>query len=212
MQMAQTFLIRSKLPCFSEFGGQWHLPCSREVGHCLHDQGAGFEYVESHTFKHMAKMKRLVGYLKETKDQYMHLPYPVRGQGIQIKSGAKWLLVTFTDADWSGSRGHRHSTSAGVHAINGLIVFASSRGQKVVSLSSSESELHALVSGACDGVFIKSTMMFLVNEEVHHVCLLDNSSTRQTAQKKGSGKLRHVSGKLLWCQDRCDQGDGGCSG
>ena len=72
----------------------------------------------------------------------------------------------------------------------------------MVSLSSSESELHALVSGACDGIFIKSTMMFLVNEEVHHACLLDNSSTRQIAQKRGSGKLRHVSGKLLWCQNK----------
>ena len=154
------------------------------------------------TASSMAKMKRLVGYLKETKDQYMHLPYPVRGQGIVIRSGAKWLLETFADADWSGSRGHRRSTSAGVHAINGLIVFASSRGQKVVSLSSSESELHALVSGACDGIFIKSTMVFLVNEEVHHACLLDNLSTRQIAQKRGSGKLRHVSGKLLWCQDK----------
>ena len=96
------------------------------------------------TASSMAKMKRLIGYLKETKDQYMHLPYPVLGQGIVIRSGAKWLLESFTDADWSGSRGHRRSTSAGVHAVNGLIVFASSRGQKVVSLSSSESELHAL--------------------------------------------------------------------
>ena len=46
-----------------------------------------------------------------------------------------------------------------------------------------------------------NTLMFLVNEEVHHACLLGNASTRQIAQKKGSGKLRHVSGKL-WCQDQ----------
>ena len=42
------------------------------------------------TASSMAKMKRLIGYLKETKDQYMHLPYPVRGQGIVIRLSGFW--------------------------------------------------------------------------------------------------------------------------
>ena len=64
----------------------------------------------------IVKMKRLAGYLRETRGQYVHLPFPTRGQGIQIQSNPKWLLETFADADWSGSRGHRRSTSAAVHA------------------------------------------------------------------------------------------------
>ena len=126
-------------------------------------------------------------------ERSVHAP-PLPSSRTQLRSGAKWFLETFTDADWSGSRGHEC-----VHAFNGLVVFASSGGQKV---SFSSSELHALVSGACDGISIKSIIVVLVNEEVHHVCLLDKSSIRQIAQKKGSGKLRHVSGKIELQQKR----------
>ena len=38
--------------------------------------------------------------------------------------------------------------------------------------------------------------------KVFHICLMDNSATRQIANKRGSGRLRHVSGKLLWVQDQ----------
>ena len=150
----------------------------------------------------MAKMRKLVGYLKETKGQHCFLGYPERGQGLRTRSDFKWLLETFTDADWSGNKAHRRSTSGGIHVLNGCVIFSSSRGQKVVSLSSSESELNALTSGACDGVYIKNTLEFLTNEEVKHVCLLDNSAARQILCKRGCGRLRHISGKLLWCQDK----------
>ena len=38
----------------------------------------------------------------------------------------------------------RKSTSSSVHALHGLIIYSASRGQQVVSLSSAESELHAV--------------------------------------------------------------------
>ena len=88
-----------------------------------------------------------------------------------------------------------------MHAVNGCVLFATSRGQKVVSLSSAESELHALVGGARDGVFIRQCLKFLTGGEVQHVCLKDNSATRQITHKIGSGKLRRISGRLLWCQE-----------
>ena len=31
---------------------------------------------------------------------------------------------------------------------------------------------------------------------------MDNSATTQIANKRGNGRLRHVSGKLLWVQDK----------
>ena len=115
-----------------------------------------------------------------------------------------WILETYTDADWSGNRATRRSTSSAVHAV---MLHCSSRGQKVVSLSSAESELHALVSGACDGTCLKHSLQFLTGDDVHHICRVDNSATRQIARKRGAGKLRHVSGKLLWCQDKVASGE-----
>lgn len=41
-----------------------------------------------------------------------------------------------------------------------------------------------------------------MEEKITHIYLIDNSAARQVANKRGSGKLRHVSGKLLWVQDQ----------
>ena len=153
------------------------------------------------------KMRKFLGYLKDTENQSMMLPLPQRGEGMNMHSNHTWLLETYTDADWSGNKVTRRSTSSAVHTINGIVVHCSSRGQKVVSLSSAESELHALVSGACDGICLKHSLEFLTGDDVHHICWVDNSATRQIACKRGAGKLRHVSGKLLWCQSKVASGD-----
>ena len=75
-----------------------------------------------------------------------------------------------------------------------------------MSLSSAESELHALVAGACDGICLRYSLEFLTDQKVHHICWIDNSANRQIACKRGSGKLRHVSGRLLWVQDKVAEG------
>ena len=159
-------------------------------------------YMTNPTVGAMDRMRKLLGYLKKTRGYYTHLGFPRDGQGLQVQSQSKWILESYTDADWSGHRGHRRSTSCGVHLLNGIPLFASARGQKVVSLSSAESELHALVSGASDGIFLKRCLEFLLEEEIRHTCLIDNSATKQIANKRGNGRLRHVSGKLLWVQDK----------
>ncbi|CAJ1327748.1 unnamed protein product, partial [Effrenium voratum] len=47
------------------------------------------------------------------------------------------------------------STSCSIHYINGNYVYGTARTQKVVSLSSCESELHAIVSGMSDAIFLR---------------------------------------------------------
>ena len=154
----------------------------------------------------MQKARRLVGYLKETEGQHILLPLPVQGEGLHGHSHEVWLLESFTDADWSGNRATRRSTSSSIHGLNGMVIYNTSRGQKVVSLSSAESELQALVVGACDGICIKHALEFLTGDSAHHICWVDNSATKQIANKRGAGRLRHVSGKLLWCQDKVASG------
>ena len=158
--------------------------------------------MSSPTQGHLQVMKKLVGYLKATKGYYNHLDFPIRGKGVHHHYEAKLVLESFTDADWSGNRQTRRSTSSAIHCLCGGVLYHSSRGQKVVSLSSAESELHSLTSGATDGIFIRRCLQFLTQEEIYHTCLVDNSATRQIANKRGNGKLRHVSGKELWVQDQ----------
>ena len=92
----------------------------------------------------------------------MKLGMPEYGKG-KRKEGCEfqWLLETFTDGDWVSNKSHRKSTSCAIHFLNGSFIHASSRTQKVIGLSSAESELHAMVSGCCDGIFIKRCAEFL---------------------------------------------------
>eukprot|EP00435_Cladocopium_sp_Y103_P049113 s1418_g14.t1 len=76
----------------------------------------------------------------------------------------------------------------------------------VVSLSSCESELHALVSCACDGIFVRACIEFALNCEIKHLVYTDNAAARQLSCRQGCGKVRHVSGKILWIQQKTQDG------
>eukprot|EP00435_Cladocopium_sp_Y103_P057750 s2135_g20.t1 len=157
--------------------------------------------VASPTLLALQRLRKLVGYLKATGDMSMKLGFPEFGMGKWKKGGEKqWLLETFTDADWSANRQHRKSTSCGLHFVNNNFAYGSSRTQRVVSLSSAESELHSVVSGCSDAVFIKRCLEFLTDDVVEHWQRTDNSAARQLVARQGVGRIRHLSGKILWIQ------------
>eukprot|EP00435_Cladocopium_sp_Y103_P042938 s2725_g12.t1 len=156
----------------------------------------------------LQRLRKLMGYLKLTGDYAVVLEKPIAGHG-RSKSTEEcvWVLESYSDADWSSNRVHRRSTSCGIHLLNGQLVYGSSRTQRVVSLSSCESELHSLVSTLSDGLYIRRCLEFLVGVKVEHVLLTDSSSARQLVCRQGTGKIKHVAGKILWIQDyvRCGQ-------
>ena len=126
---------------------------------------------------------------------------PRHGEGKWKTGGERfWMLESFTDADWSANKKHRKSTSSAIHFINGSFAHASARTQRVVSLSSAESELHSMVSGCSDGIYLRRCLQFLVNETVEQVQWTDNSAARQLVCRQGVGRIRHLSGKLLRVQ------------
>ena len=149
----------------------------------------------------LQRLKRLMGYLKFSGNIGLKLSFPEPGKG-KRKEGCEmeWLLETYTDADWSSNKSHRKSTSCALHFLNGCYVHGSSRTQKVISLSSAESELHAMVSGCCDGLFIKRCAEFVFSAQVQHFQWTDNSAARQLAARQGVGRIRHLSSKILWIQ------------
>ena len=59
-----------------------------------------------------------------------------------------------------------------------------------------------MVSCVCDGIFIKACAAFVLDEPFEHFQFTDSSSARQLASRQGSGKVRHLSGKLLWIQEK----------
>ena len=76
----------------------------------------------------------------------------------------------------------------------------------MVSLSSCESELHAMVSTLSDGIFLRRCLQFVCICEVNHIMYTDSSSGKQLVMRQGTGKVKHVSGKILWIQDALREG------
>ena len=107
------------------------------------------------------------------------------------------IFGTFTDADWPAHKTHRKSTNCAVHFTNGNFAYASSRTQRVVSLSSAESELHSMVSGCSDAIFLKRCMELLTGDQVEQWQWVDNSAVRQLIERQGVGRVRHLCGKIL---------------
>jgi hypothetical protein len=148
------------------------------------------------TFTALQRLKKLVGYLKWTPDYCVLLDVPIGGQGRWRSSDKHLILESFSDSDWSSNQVHRRSTSCGVHLLNGSFLFGSSSIQRVVSLASCESELHAMISTLSDGIFLRRCLEFVFNAEVEHTMFTDSSSGRQLALRQGTGKVKHLSGKF----------------
>ena len=81
-----------------------------------------------------------------------------------------------------------------------------SRTQQVIALSSAEAELNALCKAAQEGLGAKH-----LSEEL---CLplplslkTDASAAKGVIQRQGSGKVKHLSVKQLWVQERESQKD-----
>ena len=119
--------------------------------------------------------------------------------GMSRHKVTSWLRA-LGDANWGGNRDSR-STSSAQHIVNGQLVHSSSRNQHCIALSSTESEYYSLVSCAIDTLYLKHILEFMFpSKNVVATVYVDNSACRQIANKLGTGRLRHIQGKLLWIQ------------
>ena len=162
----------------------------------------------------MANLVQLVGYLSATFDYHVKMDgkdpaRSFREKAEGLATGPRyedaddiWMLEVAVDADWSGQKQTRASTSSGSIFIGGIWVYSYARTQKHVTLSSTESEFVALVSGACEGLLLRAVLTHLVGEKVELKIYGDNSSSLAIAEKEGVCRVKHMSGRLLWVQQR----------
>ena len=133
-----------------------------------------------------------IGHLKSTVDYCLGMRFPQAGERYVKKGECHWCLETFSDSDWSGNKKHRRSTSRAFHAINGCPLF-NGKTQKVVSLSSCEAELRAMISAVSDGIYIRAVLEFALGTKVNHYIFIDSSSARQFVIK--DGKLLRIESR-----------------
>ena len=106
---------------------------------------------------HMKALLRVIKFVEVTKNYKLIFE--------RDDSDGAWKMIAFSDSDYSGDSEDRRSVSGYVIYINGCAVAWRSKGQKSVSLSSTEAEYKAVSEVVTEILFIKMIMEFL-NMEV----------------------------------------------
>ena len=145
-------------------------------------------------------LRHLVNYMFYHDNHISCLKTEGKGVGLVVRDEAHAVEV-FADADWAGNKSSRKSTTAGCIAFNGMMIHSFSRSQSCVSLSSGESEYVACVSAVCDGILLRAALQHVLQEDVSMHVFTDSSAARGIMSRQGCGRLRHISGRLLWLQD-----------
>ena len=81
-----------------------------------------------------------------------------------------------------------------------------SRTQQVVSLPSAEAELNGICKCAAEGL-AASHMARELGDEIGLEILTDASAARGVIQRQGAGRIKHLSVKQLWVQERESEKD-----
>ena len=111
------------------------------------------------------------------------------------------FLEIFSDADWAADRKTRRSVSGSAIFYGGCLVYSSPRTQKIVSLSSAESETYAAASAVMDAILIRTILCWVLQVRILMYLYLDSSAARGVLSRRGVGRLRHLSCRVLWLQN-----------
>ena len=107
----------------------------------------------------------------------------------------------FTDANWSGCRQARKSTSGGCIVFGSACVKSWSKTQATIAQSSAESELIASVRGATEALGLVSLgedMGISFGVRLH----IDAAAALGILERTGVGRVRHLDVASLWLQEK----------
>ena len=145
-------------------------------------------------------LRHLASYLTSTQGFALRLKIKEDGLWHSPCVDDAMVLELFSDSDWGAHKRTRKSVSAGAIFFQGCLLSATSRSQRVVSLSSAEAELHAAVSTTCDGILLRLCLEFCIGMKVGLKLMLDNMAAKQVLFRSGVGRIRHLSCRILWIQ------------
>ena len=115
------------------------------------------------------------------------------------------MVQVMVDANWADDAIDRKSTPGGVLYFCGCATATWSRRQSCVSLSSAESELYALGSGAVEALGF-ATVLEERSEPTVLVLYSDSSSALHIVKKRGPGRMKHIALLMLarpkWCANK----------
>ena len=156
-------------------------------------------FQNSPTLAHWKQLKRILRYLKRTKDLKITISKPKGEPNLQLEA--------YTDADWATCSDDYKSTSGFVVKLNGTNVCCVSRKQKLKTAQSScESELYAAGLCTLEIIWVRNFIehMFAINLEPT-VLFCDNKAVIDNVNgDKNCRRLKHCMVKLNLLRDHND--------
>jgi hypothetical protein len=106
------------------------------------------QFLHSPTIVHWTVVKRILRYL-----------HAIASVGLRFSKSDSTLVSAFSDADWTGCRDDRRSTSCFVVYFGSNLISCSARKQATVSCSSTEAEYKSLANATAEVMWIRLYLM-----------------------------------------------------
>ena len=151
------------------------------------------KYCNAPNTTNWANVKRIMRYLKSTKDY---------GVAYQQHSSPR-VVLGYTDADWAGSADRKSTSGYVFMAANGAISWRS-KGQATVALSTAEAEYIAMGAAAQEALWQLSLQNELNKEnQLESITLLTDSQSAMAMAKnpKYHGRAKHIDIKAHFVRD-----------
>ena len=132
--------------------------------------------------RHWKAAVKLLAYINSTRDL-----------GITYRKGVELSLSIYTDADYATNKTDRSSISVVAVLLGNAAVYATSRTQHCVTLSTTEAKYVVLAEGGKEGIFVRSGMFFM-QPNVYEITLMeDNERAKATVENPlSSGRSKHI--------------------
>ena len=144
----------------------------------------------SPTLADLTRAKKVLGYLKGTRELNLYLTIPALKSNDLNKTLKH--ITGYSDADWAGDPVRRTSTSCTLCYVDQFLLTSECRGQGTVALSSGESEMYALGALSAELIFAQATLKEIELSFLIHA-RADSSTARTVATKQGaSRKMKQI--------------------
>ena len=110
-------------------------------------------------------------------------------------------MGTYSDSDWAGCRYSGKNTSGGAVIVGEHFLKSWSSTQSGIALSSAEAEVVAMTKSIAETMGIANMVQDL-GRSLKGIVFADSSAALAIADRKGSGKLRHINIRMLWIQEQ----------
>lgn len=155
------------------------------------------KFTSKPTKQHWIAIKRIFRYLRGTINF-----------GLKFTRDEDGSLSGYSDADWAGDIGDRHSTSGYVFKMGGAAVSWRSKKQACVALSTAEAEYVALAAATQEAVWLRQFNQDILDFPSPCVTLYEDNQSAIAIAKNPQfhGRTKHIDIKFHYVREEVDKG------